>query len=133
MIEPYVYFNGNAEDAIEFYEKVFNCKDKKVMHYKDAPTNPEYQISEEMKGRVLHSEMTIEGTKFHFSDASYNMVSGNNISFAVTYDTPEQVKEKFNALKEGGEVLMELAPQFFSPMYGWVKDKFGTGWQIISK
>jgi len=43
----------------------------------------------------------------------------------------EEVIDTFNKLKEDGEVLMELSQQFFSPMYGWVKDKFGIGWQII--
>ncbi len=133
MVEPYVYFNGNALAAIEFYEKVFKSTDKKIMQYKDAPANPEFPVSEEMKERVLHSEMTIEGTKFHFSDSSYPIVIGNNISFSIIYDTADEVEEKFNSLKEGGEVLMALAPQFFSPMYGWVTDKFGNGWQIICR
>ena len=133
MIEPYIYFNGNAKQAIDFYERIFKGEDKQIMYYKDVPENPEFKIPDSMRERVLHSEMTISSTKVHFSDAQNEMTPGNNISFAMQFDTPQEVRDKFNALKDGGEILMELAPQFFSPMYGWVRDKFGISWQLISK
>lgn len=56
---------------------------------------------------------------------------GSMISLAVDYKTEQEVREAFEQLKQGGEVLMELAPQFFSPLYGWVLDKFGVSWQLI--
>lgn len=133
MIEPYIYFNGDAKEAIEFYERVFKGEGKQIMYYKDAPSNPEFNIPDSMRSYVLHSEITINSTKVHFSDSMTETTKGNNISFALQFHTPDEVKDKFNELKEGGEVLMELAPQFFSPMYGWVKDKFGISWQLISK
>ena len=131
VIEPYLNFNGNCNEAIEFYEKVFNGTEKKIMFYKDLPPNSEYPIPEEMKELVLHAEMTISATKVNFSDMKEHVIPGNMISFAVRFATQDEVISSFNQLKEGGEVLMELGQQFFSPMYGWIKDKYGVGWQLI--
>lgn len=131
MVEPYLSFCGEANEAIEFYEKVFNGKDKKIMRYKDMPANPNFPIDYAAKELVLHAEMIIDGTKINFSDTQSNAVPGNMISLAIQFKTAQEVIDAFNSLKDGGEVLMEVGPQFFSPMYGWVKDKYGVGWQLI--
>ena len=133
MITPFINFSGRCNEAIDFYEKVFNGQDKQIMRYKDAPPNPDFPIPENMKEYVLHAEMTIAGTRVNFSDTQQDVVYGDIISLAVSFPTIDEVKDTFNKLKEGGEVLMDLSPQFYSPMYGWVKDKYGIGWQIICK
>lgn len=131
MIEPYISMKGNAGEAIDFYEKVFNGRDKLVMRYKDAPPNPQFPVPEHMKDLVLHSDLNIAGTKIHLSDGQRDLIPGNMISFAVNFSSPDEVEAVYNKLKEGGEVLMELGPQFFSPMYAFVRDKYGIGWQLI--
>lgn len=131
MITPYLNFAGQAGEAIEFYEKVFHGQNKQVMRYGDAPPNPQFPIREEDKNLVLHAEMTISGTKLNFSDTQDAINEGSMISLAVDFRTENEVREAFDKLKEGGEVLMELEPQFFSPLYGWVIDKYGVSWQIV--
>lgn len=131
MVTPYLNFAGQAGEAIEFYEKVFHGQYKHVMRYGDAPPDPEFPIREEDKELVLHAEMTISGTKINFSDTQDTVSEGSMISLAVDFLTEDEVREAFDQLKEGGEVLMELAPQFFSPLYGWVIDKYGVSWQVI--
>ncbi|UWG96650.1 VOC family protein [Dehalobacter sp. DCM] len=131
MITPYINFSGRSGEAIAFYEKALNGQDKRIMYYKDAPPNPDFPVPEAMQDYVLHAEMTICGTKVSFSDTQQGVVAGDMISLALSYPTVNEVTEAFNRLKDGGEVLMELSPQFYSRMYGWVKDKFGIGWQII--
>jgi PhnB protein len=101
------------------------------MRYKDAPPNPKFPVPENIKDYVLHAEMTISGTKVRFSDSQRSVAPGDTITLAVNFSTEAEVRNVYDKLREGGEVLMELAPQFFSPLYGWVKDKFGIGWQII--
>lgn len=133
MVVPFLNFNGKCSEAIDFYEKAFNGQNKLIMRYKDAPPNPDFPILDEMKELVLHAEMTMAGTRFSFSDTLSNVIPGNIISLAATFDTVEEVVSIFNQLKIGGEVLMELEPQFYSPMYGWVKDKYGVDWQLLCK
>lgn len=132
MVEPYLNLNGKANEAIAFYENIFQGRDKTIMQYKDAPGDPNYPIPDELKELVLHAEIDIRGTRMHFSDIQSNVTAGNMISLAVTFHTAEEVESAYNQLRTGGEVLMELGPQFFSPMYGWVKDKFDVSWQLIS-
>lgn len=132
MIEPYIYLNGNCEEAIDFYEKVFEGTEKKIMYYKDMPQNPDYPVPEVLKDKVLHAEMTIYGTRVSFSDIEEKVNPSLMISLAVRFSNPDYVVGTFNQLKEGGEVFMALGKQFFSPMYGWVKDKYGISWQLIS-
>lgn len=131
MVTPFINFSGRCNEAIDFYEKIFNGQDKRIMRFKDAPSNPDFPVLEEMKNYILHAEMVICGTKVSFSDTQPEVVPGNMISLAVDFPTEADVRDAFDKLKEGGEVLMELCPQFYSPLYGWVKDKFGIGWQII--
>ncbi len=132
MITPFLNFAGRASEAIDFYEKVFNGQDKRVMRYSDAP-NPSFPFPDAMKNYVLHAEMTISGTRVNFSDTQQNVVPGGMITLAVDLPTQDEVRSVYTQLSEGGEILMELAPQFFSPLYGWVLDKFGIGWQIICR
>ncbi|MFB0920287.1 MAG: VOC family protein [Oscillospiraceae bacterium] len=131
MIEPYLYFNGKCAEAIDFYEKVFAGGEKRIMLYKDMPQSPENPVSDDMKEQVLHAELLINGTRVNFSDVQEKSISGNMISFAARFGRSDDVVRAFNQLKEGGEVRMELGRQFFSPMYGWIEDKYGIGWQLI--
>lgn len=133
MVTPYLNFNNNASEAISFYEEIFGGTNKKVMLYKDAPPNPEFNLPDEMIDLIMHAEMDIENTKFHFSDTFQNTTVGDMISFAVTVASAERVIELTNRLKVGGTVIVEAEPAFFSPMYGWVKDKYGIGWQLMSQ
>ena len=131
MVTPFLNFAGKASEAIDFYEKVFHSNDKKVLRFQDAPPSPDFPVPEHMKNYVMHAEMTINGTKVSFSDTQDSVKDGSMISLAVDFPTEDKVREAYEALKEGGLVLMELAPQFFSPLYGWVVDKYGISWQII--
>lgn len=131
MIEPYLNFNGRAAEAISFYESVFNGTDKLVMRYSDMPAHPDYPIPEHMKDRISHATMVIDGTLFHFSDMQENPPQDSMISLVVHTNTPEEINVLYHKLSDGGQVLMELSPQFFAKMYGWVKDRFGINWQIF--
>jgi len=80
---------------------------------------------------VMHSEVIICGTNFSLTDGSETPVSSEHISFMINYDTPEEVRLVFDKLAEGGKVVEALAPQFWSPLYGYVTDSFGVSWQVM--
>ncbi len=133
MIYPFLNFSGKANEAMAFYEKVFECSDKRVMRFSDSPPNPALPITDEIKDWVLHAEMTVCGTRVNFSDTQPNTHESGHITLSAEFETPEEVQKTYELLKEGGVVLMECVPQFFSPMYAWVVDKFGIGWQIVCR
>lgn len=130
---PYLTFNGNCEEAVRFYEKVLGGE-ATIMHFGDAPPNPAFPVPEDLKNLVLHAELRKDGHVINFSDwctpnASYS--TGNNISFALQFNTKEETKAMFDALSVGGTIEMDLQETFFSPLYGKITDKFGIMWQIV--
>lgn len=133
-LTPYFMFNGNCEEAVNFYQKVLGGESQ-IMRYGDAPPNPAFPVSDEIKHLVLHAELRKDGHVIRFSDTTphSSFSTGNNISFALEFDTKEETKAIFEALSAGGKVGMELQETFFSPLYGNFTDKFGVMWQFVCK
>ncbi|MDF2942113.1 MAG: glyoxalase family protein [Herbinix sp.] len=132
-IEVYINFNKNCREAVEFYEKVFETDQPKIMTFGDIPSDPAFPLSEEDKKLIMHTFLTIEGSKIMFSDVPSGMpfVQGNNISLTVGFNNIDKLKSVFNRLKEDGTVTMELQETFWSKCYGYLIDKFGIGWQLV--
>lgn len=131
---PYLTFNGNCEEAVNFYQKVLGGESA-ILRYGDAPPNPAFPVPDNVKDLVLHAELRKGGHIIRFSDtfpgAPYSV--GNSISFSLELDTKDETKAVFEALSEGGEVEMELQETFFSPLYGKLTDRFGVIWQLTCK
>lgn len=131
-VQPYIYFNGNCRDAVEFYAAVFETEAAEIMTFGDLPPSPEMGLPGESGHLVLHAKLNIMGTNVLFSDAfpDTTFVEGNNVTLAVMSNNMDEIKRLFNSLKEGGKVDMELQETFWSKCYGSLKDKFGVGWQL---
>jgi PhnB protein len=131
MILPTIHFPGNCNEAIAFYEQAFDVTEKQVSFYRDAPPDSGITITEDMLDLVMHASITICGTKFNCSDTQKEIVPGNMILFNVFMETEDEVRNAFEKLEVGGNVVVNLGPQFFSKMYGSVVDRFGIKWQLI--
>ncbi|HEX3015046.1 MAG TPA: VOC family protein [Desulfobacteria bacterium] len=131
-LTPYITFNGNCEEAVKFYQQVLGGE-LVIMHLGDAPAKPGFTVPDNMKNLVLHAELRKDGHVIRFSDNCNNtpFTAGNNISFALQFETKEEVTQKFKSLSEGGAVQMEPQQTFFSPLYAKFTDKFGMIWQLI--
>ncbi|MFD2371570.1 VOC family protein [Brevibacillus sp. GCM10020057] len=131
-INPYLNFNGNCREVVEYYAQVFGTEKPQIMTFGDAPPNPEYPLPEEAKALVMHTNLTVCKTMLMFSDVFPGMpfTPGNNISLAIVHDNMDEMKEYFQKLSEGGTVRMELQETFWSKLYGSVVDKFGIEWQF---
>jgi PhnB protein len=132
MIVPTLHFPSTCHEAITFYEEVFTMTEKNVTYYRDAPPNSGMTITKDMMDLVMHASITICGTKFNCSDSQGDVVPGNMILFNVFMESEDEVCQAFEKLKVGGEVVVDLGPQFFSKMYGSVVDRFGIKWQLIA-
>ncbi len=133
MIIPFLNYAGQCAEAIEFYENIFKIEDKNVAYFKDMPVNPNGSFPKEMDNYVLHAEMKIEGSTIWMGDMPEGVNAGDVVSLSVVFDTPEKVQETFAKLKVGGTVFCDVAPTFYSPMFGTVKDKFGVIWHTICR
>ncbi|SJZ93861.1 VOC family protein [Anaerorhabdus furcosa] len=130
-VNVYFNFDGNCEEAVKYYANVFEVEPK-IMKFGDMPGNPGYPMSDDLKNRVLHANMMIEGSQLMFSDTMPGMefIVGNNLSLTVVTKDAEKLTQWFNKLAKEGFVVMPLEEAFFSELYGYVKDKYGVGWQF---
>jgi PhnB protein len=126
QIIPRIYFNGGCREAIELYIAAFDGAVDYMMTFGDAKMGSEAQ-----KDLIINSQLDLGGNKFHLADnMNESIVSGNQLTLTVVFDNQDKVVEAFDKLKNGGQVIMEPAPTFFSPCHCSVTDKFGVIWQI---
>ena len=131
-VSAYLNFAGNCREAVEFYAKVFGSPAPRIMSYGDAPPDPAFPLDEATKKLVMHAEVEVAGTTLMFSDlpAGRKVVVGDNVNLIVQSASSDDITRWFDALKAGGKIVMELGPQFWTGLYGFVYDKFGIGWQL---
>ena len=126
---PYVHFQGNCAEAMEYYAAVFGADDLYLMRYAEAPDAgfPDSDL-------VIHGHFSVGGSSFMASDYPPGVDGDAQKAMSVSY-SPKSVDEGrrlFDRLAEGGEVISAFAPSFFSPGFGMLKDRFGTHWMIVS-
>lgn len=128
----YLNFPGTAREAIAFYEQVFGVSAGMTMSFGDGPEHPDFPMPDEVKSRIMHSRLLINGDWIMFSDTwdDSQFVEGNNFTIAYFGNDTAQLTDIFNKLAEGGTILQPLQETAWSPLYGQVTDKFGVGWQI---
>lgn len=127
---PYLNFNGNTEEAFNFYKSVLGGDFVQVMRFKDIPGND--QIPAEDQEKIMHIALPVgNGNMLMATDVSSNMppvTMGTNLSISVSPETEEEAYRLFDGLSAGGEVMMPLAKQFWGDWFGMLKDKFGVQW-----
>ncbi len=138
-INPYLNFNGNTEEAFNFYKSVFGGEFAMVMRFGEMPGCDEMpedkQISEGDKSKIMHIALPIgKDNVLMATDAIDSMgqklTEGNNFSISISTDSKEEAENLFNALAEGGTVTMPLADTFWGAYFGMLKDKFGIQWMV---
>ncbi|AIY11008.1 VOC family protein [Paenibacillus polymyxa] len=132
---PYITMDGNAKEAIEFYEKALDAQLLFIQTFGEMPENPDFPIPAEVKERVGHATLKVGETELMFSDTfpGSPFSSGNQVSICITTDSVEQAQKMFDALQQGGQVGMPLQATHFSPAYGNVTDKFGVTFQMFTE
>lgn len=134
-LSSYLNFDGNGEEAMNFYKKVFGVEfaGEGIMRMADMPGS-EGKIPEDMKNRLLHATLPIGDDFLMASDTMPGMggppfKAGNNNYICIAPDTKEEADRLFNELSAGGNVEMPMSQEFFG-YFGSFIDKFGTPWMI---
>lgn len=135
-VHVYLNFNGQCEEAFNFYSKVFNTSPSGIYRMKDLPPHPDYPLPEEDREKVMHTSIAInEHTLLMGSDCieSFGQVakSGTNTYIMLDTETAEEAKKYYTALTEGSQQIeMELAEQFWAELYASFEDQYGIKWMI---
>ncbi|TDL92344.1 VOC family protein [Vibrio vulnificus] len=134
-LSPYLMMNGNAKEAIQFYEQALDAKVLFNQSFGEMPENPEFSLPEEAKNLVAHAMLRVGETDLMFSDTFPGQPShsGDQVTICISINDIEKSKRIFETLSQGGEVTMPLQEAFFSPAYGIVTDKFGVTFQVYTE
>jgi PhnB protein len=127
QIQPYLFFEGRCEEAIEFYRRAVGAEVAMLMRFKDSPQPTSHGSPE----KVMHGELRIGDATILVSDgrcAGTTKFDGFALSLLVA--SVEEAQRKFAALAEGGQVEMPLSETFFSPQFGMLRDRFGVFWMV---
>ena len=132
IVQPYLFFNGRCEEALEFYKKALGAEVVMTMRYKESPEPPPPgMVPPGFENKIMHTSFRVGQTVVMASDGcSTDAVKFEGFSLSLALSTPEEVDRIFNALAEGGQVTMPAGKTFWSPRFGLVTDKFGIGWMI---
>lgn len=134
-LSPYLMMNGNAREAIRFYEQALDAQVLFQQSFGEMPENPEFPLPAEAKDLVSHAMLKVGDSDLMFSDTFPGTPHqiGNQVTICINSESPERSKQIFQALEQGGQVNMPLQETFFSPAYGIVTDKFGVTFQIYTE
>lgn len=137
QVQPYLFFDGRCEEAVEFYRKTLGAEVMMFMRFKDNPEPSDPAgcgDSPANADKVMHCAFRIGETTVMASDGRC-LGQPSFQGFALSLDVPGEAEADrlFAALADGGEVQMPLTRTFFSPRFGMVADRFGVSWMIIVK
>jgi PhnB protein len=133
QVQPYLYFEGRCEEAIEFYRKAIGAELTMLLRYKDSPEPPQPgKLPPGAGNKVMHSSFRIGETTVMASDGlCLGKPDFRGVSLTLTVSSDNEAEELFAALGDGGQVQMPLTKTFFSSRFGMVADRFGVSWMII--
>jgi PhnB protein len=131
-IEPYLSFGGRCEEALGFYARCLGGTIVALNRYAGSPLDTP-KLPAGWKDKVLHAELEAEGTRILASDglpgAARPVFSGITLSLDLGEDK-QRAERIFDALAEGGQVRMPLAPKFWGAAMGMLQDRYGVGWMV---
>jgi PhnB protein len=133
LVQPYLFFDGKCEEALDFYRRTLGAEVKMLMRFKEAPEKPPEGTMPPGSGdKVMHAEFRVCESTVMASDGHCQgkpSFEGFSLTLAVTSEA--EADRLFAALAEGGQVRMPLGKTFFSPKFGMLADRFGVGWMVI--
>ncbi len=131
-IQPYLFFNGNCEQAIEFYRKALGAEVEMMMRFKESPEPPPPgAVPAGFENKIMHASFRVGQTTVLASDGcSADKANFEGFSLSLSVPNEAEADRVFNALANGGQVKMPLTKTFFSPRFGMLQDRFGIGWMI---
>ena len=132
-INPHINFNGNAEEAFNFYKSVFGGAFAKIMRFKDI-SSPEYPIPENEANKIMHIALPIGKNILMANDVPEVMgkvnENENRSKIAVSAESKEEADKLFSGLSAGGNIEMPISDSPWGSYFGMFRDKFGIEWMI---
>lgn len=134
-VNIYLNFNGNCEEAFNFYKSAFGNEFQYIGRFNEMPPSDEYKMPESDGQKIMHVSLPVgDGTVLMGSDTggewAPGFVQGNNFSISINTGGKDEADKLFNSLSDGGKVTMPLSKTFWSEYFGMFTDKFGINWMM---
>lgn len=134
-VNVYLNFNGNCEEAFNFYKSVFGGEFPYIGRFKDMPPQEGVKMTDEMANRIMHVSLPIsKETMLMGSDTggewAPDFKQGNNFSISINADSKDEADRLFSGLSKGGKVTMPMEKTFWGDYFGMFTDKFGINWMV---
>jgi len=132
VIQTYLFFNGNCEEAVEFYRTALGAEVEMMMRFKESPdAPPPGMVPPGYEHKIMHTSFRVGQTTVMASDGcETEQVKFKGFSLSLAVSSEAEADRYFAALAEGGKVSMPLGKTFWSPRFGMLEDRFGIGWMI---
>ncbi len=132
ILQPYLFFDGRCEEALEFYRSAVGAEVLMMLRFKDSPEPPEPGMHPPgSENKVMHASVRIGENTIMASDGRCTgHPNFQGFSLSLTVSDVGQAERLFAALGKGGQVQMPLGKTFFSPSFGMLTDRFGVGWMV---
>ena len=132
-INPYINFNGNAEEAFNFYKSVFGGEFETIVRFKDLE-GPEFQVSEEDASKIMRIVLPIGGNVLIANDVPTAMgpvnENENRSKISISAETREEAEKLFDGLSQGGAVEMPMSESPWGTSFAMFRDKYGIVWPV---
>ncbi|MCW5907566.1 MAG: VOC family protein [Chitinophagales bacterium] len=134
-VNIYLTFNGNCEEAFNFYQSVFGGSFGYIGRFKDMPAEGGKPLPLEDAEKIMHVSLPISTETILMgsdtgSEWAANFVQGNNFSISVNTNSTQEADRIFSGLSAGGQITMPLSKTFWSAYFGMLTDKFGINWMV---
>lgn len=134
QINPYLHFNGNAEEAFAFYKSVFGGEFAMISRFKDF-SNPEHPISEKEANRIMHIALPIGKHNVLMGSDTPEIMGKHNENenrskISISAESKEEADKLFNGLSAGGKIEMPISDSPWGSYFGMFRDKYGFEWMV---
>jgi len=132
IVQPYLFFRGNCEQAVEFYRQALGAEVEMMMRYKDSPEPiPPGMLAPGWESKVMHCSIRVGQSVVMASDGRGSEQGGfDGFSMSSSARTEAEADKVFAALSDGGKVTMPLRKTFWCARFGMLQDRFGIGWMV---
>ncbi|WP_419801596.1 VOC family protein [Mucilaginibacter sp.] len=133
LINPYLNFNGNAEEAFNFYKSVFGGEFAKVMRFKDL-SSPEFPVTENEANKIMHIALPIGKNILMANDVPESMgktnENENRSKISISAESRDEADKLYNGLSAGGQIEMPIGDSPWGSYFGCFRDKYGIEWMV---
>lgn len=133
QINPYINFNGNAEEAFNFYKSAFGGEFTRVVRFKDLP-NPEFPLAKNEENKIMHIALPIGKNVLMGNDVPEFMgkvnEQENRSKISVSVRSKEEADNLYHRLSAGGKVEMPIGDSPWGSYFAMFRDKYGIEWMI---